>query len=581
MPRRICACVLCAIAAAVAYLMMFASLPTASAQQPGKPVSFISDVAPVLKENCFACHDAKKKSGKLDMTTFEKIMAGGANGEPITPGKPEASDLHSLMVTSEQRRMPPRDKGEAVPKDKAAIVAQWIKEGAKLDAGLDKKADLVKELRVRWKPPVPPKVYPFPAIVNAVAFTPDGKQLVVGGHHELTVWTIETGKLAKRIYTRAERAYGLAFLPDGKLVVAGGRPGQEGDVRVYDINAKGKAPAKADDKAIRDKVFTVTAKMDGEKPVVQIEKKVVPIDQIADEMKKIIQSTGRKDMMLDIDKDVPWGVETQILDAAKGNGVHEIINLNNGVEILDGVNDPKVLVKHLFDVEDSVLCLSITPDGKTLAAGGCDRAVRVFDLSGGLDKAKLEQTVENHADWVLGCALSADGKYLVTAGRDKTAKVWDLKAKESVVTFPEHQNIVYGVAVKADGSAGFSVGADKQLRTWKPSGEGKQVKNAGGHGDDIFKIVAGPKDALFATSSADKTVRLWDANLTAGKVLSGLTDYVYAVAFSADGTLVAGGSYDGSVAVWKVADGTLVKSWNASPGIVTKEEPKKEEPKKK
>jgi len=236
-------------------------------------------------------------------------------------------------------------------------------------------------------------------------------------------------------------------------------------------------------------------------------------------------------------------------------------------------------VKHLFDVEDSVLCLAVTPDGKTLAAGGCDRAVRVFDLSEGLDKAKLVQTVENHADWVLGCALSADSKYLVTAGRDKTAKVWDLKGKESVVTFPEHQNIVYGVAVKADGSAGYSVGADKQLRTWKPSGEGKQVKNAGGHGDEVFKIVAGPKDVVFATSSADKTVRLWDANLTAGKVLSGLTDYVYAVAFSTDGTLVAGGSYDGTVGVWTVADGKPVKIWNASPGIVTKE--KEPEPKKK
>jgi len=475
-----------------ACLLAFGSPQRASAQA-GKPISFINDVAPILKENCFACHDTKKKSGKYDMTTYEKIMAGGANGEPITAGKPDKSDFHDLIVTADQRRMPPRDKGEAVPKDKAAIIAQWIKDGAKLDAGLDPKADLVKELRIRWKPPVPPKVYPFPTIVNALAFTPDGKELVVGGHHEITFWTIETGKLAKRLQTRAERAYGMAFLPEGKLVVAGGRPGQEGDVRVYNIKAKGKT--------------------------------------------------------------------------------------EDGVEVLDGVNDKAVLVKHLFDVEDSVLCLAVTPDGKTLAAGGCDRAVRVFDLSEGLDKSKLVQTVENHADWVLGCALSADSKYLVTAGRDKTAKVWDLKGKESVVTFPEHQNIVYGVAVKADGSAGFSVGADKQLRTWKPSGEGKQVKNAGGHGDEVFKIVAGPKDVIFATSSADKTVRLWDANLTAGKVLSGLTDYVYAVAFSTDGTLVAGGSYDGTVGVWTVADGKPVKIWNASPGIVTKE--KEPEPKKK
>jgi hypothetical protein len=481
--RRFCVCVLCAAVAAVVYFLLFAA-QTASAQQPPikrKPVSFINDVAPILKENCFACHDSKKKSGKYDMTTFEKLMAGGANGEQIVPGKPAESEFYRLIASTEQRRMPPRDKGESVPRDKAGVISRWILEGAKLDFRLDPKGDIVKELRVRWQPPAPPKAYPFPTIVNALAFTPDAKQLVVGGHHELTVWDIETAKLVKRIYTRAERAYGLVFLPDGKLAVAGGRPGQEGDVRVYDIDAKGKT--------------------------------------------------------------------------------------EDGVEILDGVNDKKVMLKQLLDAEDSVLCIAASPDGKRLAAGGCDRAVRVWDLSDGVDEAKLEQTVENHADWVLGCALSADGRYLVTAGRDKTAKVWDLKAKESVVTFPEHQNIVYGVAVKPDGSAGFSVGADKQLRTWKPSGEGKQVKNAGGHGDDVFKVVANPKQPVLATSSADKTVRLWNLDtLAAGKTLSGLNDFVYAVAFSADGDLVAGGSYDGEVRVWKVSDGSLVKGFNASPG---------------
>ncbi|HSQ58571.1 MAG TPA: c-type cytochrome domain-containing protein, partial [Gemmata sp.] len=126
MPRRFRAF----IPFAIAYLLGFAITPSATAQEKGKPVSFINDVAPILKENCFACHDAKKKSGKFDMTTVEKLMAGGTNGEPIAPGKPQSSDLYELMVTGEQRRMPPRDKGEAVPKDRAVIVAQWIKEGA-------------------------------------------------------------------------------------------------------------------------------------------------------------------------------------------------------------------------------------------------------------------------------------------------------------------------------------------------------------------------------------------------------------------------------------------------------------------
>lgn len=487
MLRNLRLCVLCAIAAAVLFLL-FAGGPARAAD---KPTSFINDVAPILKENCFACHDAKKRSGKYDMTTIEKMLAGGSDGEPITAGKPAESDFYTLMTTKDDRRMPPRDKGEAVPKEKAEVIRKWIAEGAKIDGGLDAKADLVKELRVRWKPPVPAEKYKFPTIVNALAFAPDGKQLVVGGHHELTVWDIAGGKLVKRIYTRAERAYGMAFLPDGKLAVAGGRPGQEGDVRVYDLAAKPK--------------------------------------------------------------------ETK-----------------NGVAILDGVADPATMVKLLLDADDSVLCLTVSGDGKKLAAGGCDRAVRIWDISEGVAKAKLEQTVENHADWVLGVALSADGKYLLTAGRDKTAKVWDLKAKESVLTFPEHQNVVYGVAVKADASVGFSVGADKQLRTWKPTGEGKQIKNAGGHGDEVFKVIAHPSQPLLLTASADKSVRSWNADSLANvKTFPGLTDFVYALAISADGKQVAAGSYDGEIRVWTIADAALVKSFNASPGFEPKTPPKK------
>jgi biopolymer transport protein ExbD len=87
-----------------------------------------------------------------------------------------------------------------------------------------------------------------------------------------------------------------------------------------------KGPAQVDFKEIRDKVFLVTARMEGDKVVVRIEKKEVPVDQVAAEMRLVIDATGRREMVLDIDKDVPWGVETAILDAAKGNGVNNIIN---------------------------------------------------------------------------------------------------------------------------------------------------------------------------------------------------------------------------------------------------------------
>ena len=60
-PHR-CYCILCAaVGLALAMLLLFGSVPQASAQPPAKAkVSFINDVAPILKENCLACHDAKK-----------------------------------------------------------------------------------------------------------------------------------------------------------------------------------------------------------------------------------------------------------------------------------------------------------------------------------------------------------------------------------------------------------------------------------------------------------------------------------------------------------------------------------------
>jgi WD40 repeat protein len=445
-------------------------------------VSFINDVAPILKENCYACHDTKKRSGKYDMTTFEKMMAGGAAGEGITAGKHADSEVYTLMVTEKERRMPPRkDNLSPVPKAKTEIVRKWIEQGAKLDAGIDPKADLVKELRKRWKSPPPPNVYQYPTIVNALAFTPDGKQLVVGGHHELTVWKIDDAKLVKRVFTRAERAYAMGFLPDGKLVVAGGRPGQEGDVRVFDLNAPGK--------------------------------------------------------------------ET------------------NGVTVLDGVGDSKVMLRQLLDADDSVLCLAISPDGKRIASGSCDRTVRVWST----DTWQLEQAIENHADWVLGVAFAPDGKHLLTCGRDKTAKVWDLSTKESVLTFPDHQNPVFGVAVKGDSKVGYSVGTDKQLRSWNATGEGKQLKVLGNHGDDILKLVQHPKMPVMVTASADKSVKVWNSDTGAAvKTLGGLVDHVFAAAISPDGNFVAAGAYDGEVRVWKIADGSVTKAFNASPGYTAK-----------
>jgi biopolymer transport protein ExbD len=95
---------------------------------------------------------------------------------------------------------------------------------------------------------------------------------------------------------------------------------------VPEDTADEKAAPKISREEIKDRVFKVIVRMDGERPVIKIEGKEVPVERLFAEMQTVINTTGRKEMLLDIDKDVPWGVETAILDAAKGNKVHSILN---------------------------------------------------------------------------------------------------------------------------------------------------------------------------------------------------------------------------------------------------------------
>src|SRR5207253_972745 len=83
----------------------------------------------------FACHDSKKRKGKLDMTTYESFRKGGDKDDPIAPGKPDESQILDRLKETGAGRMPPKESGEPLPPAKIAVIEQWIKEGAKVVAG--------------------------------------------------------------------------------------------------------------------------------------------------------------------------------------------------------------------------------------------------------------------------------------------------------------------------------------------------------------------------------------------------------------------------------------------------------------
>lgn len=98
-------------------------------------VSFATDVAPLLVENCSGCHiGAMRTRGGLRMDTFAQLLRGGDSGEIVMAGKSADSLLIKKLKGEgiEGERMPAGGKPALADKE-IQLISTWIDEGATLD----------------------------------------------------------------------------------------------------------------------------------------------------------------------------------------------------------------------------------------------------------------------------------------------------------------------------------------------------------------------------------------------------------------------------------------------------------------
>jgi mono/diheme cytochrome c family protein len=420
--------------------------------EPAKPaevkpaaVSFMKDIAPILVQNCIACHNTKKSESKYVMTNFAQLAKGGQQheGTTLVPGKPEESDFVEMLRPDGDPRMP--YKQDPLASEKVNLIEAWVKQGAKYD-GKTPTEDWTVALRRATVVSIPEN-YAVTVPITALAFNPKGTEIAASGYHEVNLWKVADGTLARRIRTLPERVYEIAYSHDGAwLATAGGDPGQFGSVKLWKVEADGGATLVRELLETSDSVYAVS-----------------------------------------------FSPDNKSLAAA---GADRAIRLWN-------VADGKLLAT-IEDHADWIFDVAFSPDGKRLASASRDKTSKVFDLA----KKEALVTFPGHADTVYTVAFTPDGKSVVTGGGDAQLRVWnpddDGKQLRAVGGFG---GPVFKIQYSPDGKILAACSSDKTIRTFDNFAAKLTLQ---GHADWVYSFAISPDSKSLASGSWDGEVRLWN-----------------------------------------------------------------------
>ncbi len=195
-------------------------------------------------------------------------------------------------------------------------------------------------------------------------------------------------------------------------------------------------------------------------------------------------------------------------------------------------------------------CLAVMPGDDRLISGDASGVVGVWDTKSGQRLSSWRA----HEQAVRGLALHAAGREVFTAGADGVIRLWDAASGQMSRELPQKYGPLTAAAFSSDGRFLAAARRDRDYRIdlWEVQ-TGAALRSFQGHQAAVTGLAFDNLDRL-ASVSYDKTTRLW--NMETGQemlVLARHRQPPLAVAFSANGHLLATGGLDKTVRVY---DGT-------------------------
>lgn len=178
------------------------------------------------------------------------------------------------------------------------------------------------------------------------------------------------------------------------------------------------------------------------------------------------------------------------------------------------INDPdseskaKILsVVHLrtLKLEESVLCVRISPNNKFVAVALLDSTVKIFFL----DTFKFWISLYGHKLPVLCMDISSDSTLIATGSADRNIKIWGMDHGDCHKSIFAHDDSVTGLAFVPKTHYFFTCGKDGKLKEWDADSFQKIITFQG-HSGEAWNCTVSPNGVFAASCGSDKVVRIYE-----------------------------------------------------------------------
>lgn len=202
-----------------------------------------------------------------------------------------------------------------------------------------------------------------------------------------------------------------------------------------------------------------------------------------------------------------------------------------------------------------VTCVIFCPDGKQIISGSDDNTVRVWDAPS-TTKNQLEPIA--HTKAVKSVIYSPDGTQIASGSEDKTIRIWDVTTGQLIKELSTEP--VLSLCYSPDGKCIAAALSNFKLCIYRVE-DGQVISILSGHPLTITSVVYSPDGTQLASSSSDKSIRVWDASTgeQVGKPLRGHTETVTSIAYLSSKKSIVSGSLDKSIRIWDAETGQQIK----------------------